>query len=74
MFIQAKDAFDSVCAKVAAIYEKDGWKYSKSQHWMTNLSIKCSFTLAGIMYRGKMLHFMESLQCLLQNEKINSSI
>lgn len=31
----AREAYDSVCARVAQIYEQDGWKYSKSSHWMT---------------------------------------
>jgi len=31
----AKEAFDSVCAQIAERYKEDGWKYSKSNHWMT---------------------------------------
>lgn len=33
--MKAKEAFDSVCAKVAENYKEVGWKYAKSQHWMT---------------------------------------
>ncbi len=33
--MEAKEAFDSVCAKIAERYKEDGWKYSKSNHWMT---------------------------------------
>jgi len=45
----AKEAFDSVCAQIAERYKEDGWKYSKSSHWMTkkdkDLTYKvCFFT------------------------------
>lgn len=33
--MEAKVAYDSVCAKVAEKYKETGWKYAKSQHWMT---------------------------------------
>ncbi len=33
--MEAKEAFDSVCTKIAEKYKDDGWKYSKSNHWMT---------------------------------------
>ncbi len=33
--MKAKEAFDSVCTKIAEKYKDDGWKYSKSNHWMT---------------------------------------
>ncbi len=31
----AKDAFNSVCEKIAERYQESGWKYAKSSHWMT---------------------------------------
>ncbi|GEM_PF-4870629 len=31
----AKDAFDSVCNLVFENLKNDGWKYSKSKHWIT---------------------------------------
>lgn len=31
----AKDAFDGVCNLVFEKLENDGWKYSKSKHWIT---------------------------------------
>lgn len=33
--MQAKDAFDSVCVKIAERYKELGWRYAKSQHWMS---------------------------------------
>ncbi len=33
--MEAKVAFDSVCSKIAERYQQDGWKYAKSNHWMT---------------------------------------
>lgn len=45
--MDSKTAFDSVCAKVAEKYADSGWKYAKSQHWMTkkdkNLTFKVLF-------------------------------
>lgn len=57
----AKEAFDSVCAKVAALYEKDGWKYSKSSHWMTkkdkNITYKVFFYTSWLNVSGKNVDF-----------------
>ena len=33
--MEAKVAFDSVCAKIVEKYKESGWKYAKSNHWMT---------------------------------------
>ncbi len=33
--MEAKEAFDSVCAQIAERCKEDGWKYAKSKHWMT---------------------------------------
>ena len=33
--MEAKVAFESVCTKLAEKFVLDGWKYSKSKHWMT---------------------------------------
>ena len=35
VIMQAKVAFDSVCAKVAEKYKDMGWRYAKSKHWMS---------------------------------------
>lgn len=45
--MEAKVAFDSVCAKIAEKYKDSGWKYAKSSHWMSkkdkNFTYKVTF-------------------------------
>lgn len=33
--MEAKEAFGTVCARIAEKYADSGWKYAKSSHWMT---------------------------------------
>ena len=46
----AREAYDSVCARIAQMYEQDGWKYAKSGHRMTKKTK--AFTYQVHFYTG----------------------
>lgn len=57
----AREAYDSVCARIAQRYEADGWKYAKSSHWMTkktkNFTYKVSFYTSYYNVSGESVAF-----------------
>lgn len=73
--MEAKEAFDSVCAKIAERYKEIGWKYSKSKHWMTkkdkNFTYKVCFYTSWnnrsdenvVFYGSFAIFYTKSKQC-----------
>lgn len=69
----AKEAFQSVCTQIAQMYEQDGWKYSKSNHWMTrktkNFTFQISFFTSYYNVSGEDVSFYGEFDIYMNKPK-----